>query len=114
MTSYDDSWVGDPRYEPVFEEFDRRKAVVYIHPLAPLCCTNLMEWVPPALIEFPHDTSRAILSLMFSGTLDRRANIRFIFCHGGGTIPTLAGRIKHSGSNRSVIGRVPKGIDYEL
>jgi predicted TIM-barrel fold metal-dependent hydrolase len=114
MTSYDDSWVGDPRYEPVFEELDRRKALVYVHPLAPACCGNLMEWVPPALIEFPHDTSRAILSLMFSGTLDRRASIRFIFCHAGGTIPMLAGRIKHSGSNRPVIARVPKGVDHEL
>jgi 6-methylsalicylate decarboxylase len=114
MTSYDDSWVGDPRYDPVFEELDRRKAVVYIHPLAPACCANLMGWVPAALIEFPHDTSRAILSLMFSGTLDRRPNIRFIFCHAGGTIPMLAGRIKHSGSNRPVIGRVPNGIDHEL
>jgi 6-methylsalicylate decarboxylase len=114
MTSYNDHWVGDPAFDPVFDELDRRKAVVYIHPLAPACCANLMAWVPAALIEFPHDTSRAILSLMFSGTLDRRPNIRFIFCHAGGTIPMLAGRITHSGSNRAVIGKVPKGIDHEL
>ncbi len=114
MTSYDDRWVGDPAFDPVFDELNRRKAVVYIHPLAPPCCANLMDWVPAALIEIPHDTSRAILSLMFSGTLDRRPDIRIIFCHAGGTIPMLAGRIAHSGSNRAVISRVPKGIDYEL
>jgi predicted TIM-barrel fold metal-dependent hydrolase len=73
-----------------------------------------MNWVPDALIEYPHDTSRAILSLMFSGSLNRYPDIRFIFCHGGGTIPFLAGRINHSGSNRAFLARVPKGIDYEM
>lgn len=114
MTSYGDKWVGDPAFDPVFEELDRRKALVYIHPLAANCSMGLMGWVPDALIEYPHDTSRAILSLMFSGSLDRYPDIRFIFCHGGGTIPFLAGRVSHSGSNRAFLSHVPKGIDYEL
>jgi predicted TIM-barrel fold metal-dependent hydrolase len=114
MTSYGDKWVGDPAFDPVFEELNRRKALVYIHPLAANCSLNLIDWVPDALIEYPHDTSRAILSLLFSGTLARLPDIRFIFCHGGGTIPMLAGRINHSGSNRKFLDRAPKGIDYEL
>lgn len=114
MTSYGDKWVGDPAFDPVFEELSRRKALVYIHPLAANCSLSLMKWVPDALIEYPHDTSRAICSLMFSGSLNRYPDIRFIFCHGGGTIPSLAGRITHSGSNRAFLSQVPKGIDYEL
>jgi predicted TIM-barrel fold metal-dependent hydrolase len=114
MTSYGDKWVGDPSFDPVFDELDRRKAVVFIHPLAPNCCMGLMGWVPDALVEYPHDTNRAVVSLMFSGTLTRCPSIRFIFCHAGGTIPMLAGRINHSGSNRPFLVRVPKGIDYEL
>jgi predicted TIM-barrel fold metal-dependent hydrolase len=114
MTSYGDKWVGDPAFDPVFEELNRRKALVHIHPLAANCSMGLMSWVPDALIEYPHDTSRAILGLMFSGTLARLPDIRFIFCHGGGTIPMLAGRIAHSGSNRSLMSRVPNGIDHEL
>jgi predicted TIM-barrel fold metal-dependent hydrolase len=114
MTSYGNKWLGDPSFDPVLEELNRRKALVYVHPLAPDCCAGLMGWVPDALIEYPQDTSRAILSLMFSGTLTRLPDIRFIFSHGGGTIPFLSGRIKHSGSNRPLLGRVPKGIDFEL
>lgn len=114
MTSYNDRWLGDPLFDPVMEELNRRKALVYVHPLAPDCCTGLIDWVPDALIEYPNDTSRAILSLMFGGTLARLPDIRFIFCHGGGTIPYLSGRIKHSGSNRPFLSRVPRGIDYEL
>jgi predicted TIM-barrel fold metal-dependent hydrolase len=55
-----------------------------------------------------------VLSLLFSGTLARCPDIRFIFSHSGGTIPFLSGRILHSGSNRAFLGRVPKGIDHEL
>lgn len=114
MTSYGDKWVGDPSFDPVFAELNRRKALVYIHPLAANCSLDLMAWVPDALIEYPHDTSRAIVSLLFSGTLARLPDIRFVFCHAGGTIPMLAGRIAHSGSNRPFLARVPKGIDHEL
>ncbi len=114
MTSYGDKWLGDPEFDPVMDELNRRRALVYVHPLAADCCANLIAWVPAALLEYPNDTARAILGLMFSGTLSRFPDIRFIFCHGGGTIPFLSGRIKHSGSNRPFLGRVPKGIDYEL
>src|SRR3954470_22100448 len=114
MTSYGDKWCGDPAYDRVFDELNRRKALVFVHPLAPNCCGNLIPWVPAALVEYPHDTNRAIMSLMFSGTLARCPDIRFIFCHGGGAMPMLSGRVMHSGSNRRFLDKVPKGIDYEL
>jgi 6-methylsalicylate decarboxylase len=114
MTSYGNKWIGDPEYNEVFEELNRRKALVYVHPLASPCSTDLMEWVPDALIEYPHDTSRAVLSMLFSGSLARCPDIRFIFSHSGGTIPFLSGRILHSGSNRLLLDRVPKGVDHEL
>jgi predicted TIM-barrel fold metal-dependent hydrolase len=87
---------------------------VFVHPLAPACCANLIPWVPAALVEYPHDTDRAIVSLMFSGALARFPDIKFIFCHGGAGIPVFAGRVEHSGSNRRFLDRVPKGVDYEL
>ena len=40
-TSYRDKWLGDASFDPVFEELDRRKAVIYVHPISPDCCTNL-------------------------------------------------------------------------
>jgi 6-methylsalicylate decarboxylase len=38
------------------------------------------------MIEFPTDTTRAITSLLFSGTLSRCPDIRFVFSHGGGEV----------------------------
>ncbi len=114
MTSYGNQWPGDPAFEPVFEELNRRKALVFIHPHAPACCGNLIPWVPAALLEYPHDTNRCIMSLMFSGTLSRYPDIRYIFCHGGGSMPMLSGRVMHSGTNKRFLPLVPKGIEYEL
>ena len=93
MTNYDDVWPGDPRFAPVFDELNRRKAVVYFHPTAAKCCLNLIPGAPPALIEFAFDTTRAIVSLLLGGTFARSPDIRFIFSHGGGTLPMMAGRI---------------------
>ena len=93
QTNYGDRWPGDPLYRPVFEELDRRHAVVYFHPLVAACCADLSVGTYPAVIEVPHDTTRAALSLLLKGGFRRYRNIRWLFSHGGGTIPMLAGRI---------------------
>jgi 6-methylsalicylate decarboxylase len=115
MTSYGDKWAGDPAFAPVLDELNRRKAVVYVHPSAPECCRDLMSYVPAALTEFPHDTTRAVTSLLFSGSFARLRDIRFIFSHAGGTVPMLAGRIARLGSAiPDLAEKVPNGVDYEL
>lgn len=115
LTSYGDKWPGDLAYAPVFDELNRRKAVVYFHPTAPNCCRTLMPDVPEALTEYPHDTTRAITSLLYSGSFARFPDIRFIFSHAGGTIPMLAGRIAQTGGPLFGIDKkVPNGVEYEL
>jgi predicted TIM-barrel fold metal-dependent hydrolase len=115
LTSYGDKWPGDPAYAGVFDELNRRKAVVYFHPTAPNCCRGLMPEVPDALTEFPHDTTRAITSLLYSGSFARFQDIRFIFSHAGGTIPMLAGRISQvGGSLFGIDNKVPRGVEHEL
>jgi 6-methylsalicylate decarboxylase len=114
MTSYSDVWLGDAKFAPVFDELNRRKAVVFVHPLEPVCCHNLIEGVPPAVLEFPHDTTRTITSLLVTGTLARCPGIRFIFCHAGGTLPMMRGRMSMGGFMPKGAEVAPKGIDHEL
>ena len=71
MTSYGTRYLGDPLFAPVWEELNRRKAVVYTHPLAPECCKNPVPGVSAAAIEYATDTTRTIASLVFSGTAAR-------------------------------------------
>jgi predicted TIM-barrel fold metal-dependent hydrolase len=115
MTSYDDKWLGDAAFARVFDELNRRHAVVYVHPTAPGCCRSLMSYVPPNLTEFVQDTNRAITSLMYSGSLARLRDIRFVFSHAGGTIPMLVGRMTQIGTRRpQLAAKIPNGVEYEL
>ena len=115
LTSYGDKWPGDSSYAPVFDELNRRKALVYFHPAVPNCCRNLIPNVPPVFTEVPQDTTRAITSLLFSGSFARFRDIRFIFSHAGGTIPMLAGRLSHySAEMKDLVAKMPNGLEFEL
>lgn len=114
MTSYGDRWPGHPDFDPVFDELNRRKAVVFVHPLEPNCCAGLIGWVPPALVEFTADTTRCVFSLLLSGTLSRCPDIRFVFCHAGASVPIFAGRARVMGMERAHADKLPNGIDHEL
>lgn len=92
MTSYAGKWLGDPAFWPVLEELNRRKAVVYTHPLLLECCRGLQPYLNPSTIEFATDTTRTIASLLFEGAAGRFPDIRWIFSHGGGTMPFLLSR----------------------
>jgi predicted TIM-barrel fold metal-dependent hydrolase len=110
-TSYMDKWMGDPSFAPVYEELNRRNAVVFVHPARASCCRSLAG--QSGIIEYDIDTARAIDSLLFDGTLAKNPNIRFIFSHSGGAFPVLAARIIDDfPKNRA--DKIPHGVDYEF
>lgn len=92
LTSYRGKYLGDPSFAPVWEELNRRKAVIYVHPLGPDCCTQVVPGIPQGSIEYATDTTRTIAHLVFSGTSVKYPDIRWIFSHSGGTLPFLLGR----------------------
>jgi len=92
LTSYQSKYLGDPSFAPVYEELNRRKAVIYVHPTTPDCCRGLIPGIPPSSIEYATDSTRTIANLVFSGTAMKFPDIRWIFSHSGGTLPFLTGR----------------------
>ena len=110
FTSYRDKYLGDPAFTPVLEELNRRKAVVYVHPVIPVCCGGLIKGVPPSVIEFATDTTRTVTSLIFgeAGSAFRFPDIRWIWSHSGGTLPFLAGRLARLALERKD-ARMPDG-----
>ena len=115
QSNYGDKWLGHPFFKPVLEELNRRKSVVYVHPLVASCCGNLSVGTFPAVIEVPHDTTRTITSLLLSGTFARQRNIAWLFSHAGGTMPMMAGRIDaFYGKNPKASEFAPAGIFGEL
>ena len=113
LTSYGGKWLGDADYQPVLDELNRRKAVVFVHPTIPSCCRTLMPGTSPIIAEVPQDTTRTVMSLLFSGTLTRCKDIRFIFCHAGGSVPMVASRMTQYGP-KDLTERLPQGVDHEL
>jgi predicted TIM-barrel fold metal-dependent hydrolase len=110
FTSYKDKYLGDPAFVPVFEELNRRKAVVYVHPVTPDCCRALVKGIPPGTIEYATDSTRTITSLIFgeAGSAFRFPDIRWIWSHSGGTLPFLTGRLVRLASERKD-ARMPDG-----
>jgi 6-methylsalicylate decarboxylase len=98
MTNARGVYLGDRRLDPVFDALNARKAVVFLHPTAPACFEALAMGRPAPVIEFPFDTTRAAVNLVFSGTTGRCPDIKFILPHAGGTLPFLVQRIV--GGNR--------------
>lgn len=94
FTSYGDAWLADPKFAPVFEELNRRKAVVYVHPVAPSCCRQLVPGIPAALLEYPIDTSRTILAWVLARAAYRYPDLRLIFSHAGGLVMSGIGRLQ--------------------
>jgi predicted TIM-barrel fold metal-dependent hydrolase len=74
---------------------------------------------PPFVVEYVFDTTRAVVNLIYSGTLQRCPDIRLIVAHGGGTVPFLAQRIAmmegHRGA-KGVTGVIPtlRSLYYEI
>ena len=114
MTSYQGKYPGDPSFAPVMSELNRRKAVVFFHPVKPDCCRDLQPGIPTGLVELSTDTTRAIASLIFDGAASRYPDIRFIFSHGGGTMPYLMTRFAALANQPDIAKRLPNGFLYEV
>jgi 6-methylsalicylate decarboxylase len=120
LTSYQSKYLGDASFAPVYEELNRRKAVVYVHPTTPDCCRGLVPGIPPGSIEYATDSTRTIAHVVFSGTATKYPDIRWIFSHSGGTLPFLTGRFVRLWEERKQ-PHLPKGpmpefarLNYEL
>lgn len=107
LTNGHGTYVGDATLDPIFDELNRREAVVFFHPTTPLCpcspdalaagqhlvkATPFAGRYPNPMLEFLFDTTRAIVNLFLSGTVRRCPNIQFIFSHLGGTMPPVLSR----------------------
>ena len=114
-TSQGDRYLGDRSYDPFFEELDRRKAIVFIHPTTiPPGADATGLTIPFGVAEFTFDTTRAVMNMLYSGTLERYPSIRYIVSHAGGTIPYLAWRIAGASYLPELRDRAPKNDGLAL
>ena len=92
FTNSNGVYLGDPALEPVFEELERRKTVVYVHPNPSPDAVAHSLGLPDNLLDFPTDTNRAVAQMHYTNRFARTPNVNYIFSHAGGSIPYLAAR----------------------
>jgi len=112
LTVYTDAgehYLGDTVFNELYAELDRRRAVVFVHPHSPVCCAGLVPGVPDPIIEYGTATSRSIAAIIFSGVTRRFPQIKWIFSHGGGTVPFLIERFLGGAEAEIVPGIVTRG-----
>lgn len=91
LSNYDGVYLGDPAFEPVWAELDRRHAVAFIHPTMPPIAH--MTGIPGPMLDYPFDTTRTAVQLVLNGVISRYPNVRIILSHAGGFLPYAALRV---------------------
>jgi 6-methylsalicylate decarboxylase len=104
LSSAGSRYPGDPAFAPLLEALDGRGAWAFVHPTAP--AQRPAYAIPDSVTEYPFDTTRAIVSLIFSGAFARYPRIRWHFAHGGGTLPMHRLRLASLAANAKEFGAV--------
>lgn len=92
-TNVADTYLGDDSFGPVWDELDRRAAVVLLHPSSPVCWHATSLGRPRPMIDFLFDTTRAVVDLVLGGVLDAHPGVRLIVPHAGAVLPLVADRV---------------------
>ena len=92
-TNINDIYLGDPGFDPWFEEMNRRSVTLFVHPMITKTSAPLDLGLNASVMEFMFDSTRMIASLVTKGAKKRFSDIKIISTHAGGTIPFLASRI---------------------
>lgn len=92
-THVNGTYIGDDKMDKIHAELNRRNAVVLLHPVKPSGDVPPLSVIDPSVWEFPFDTTRAIMDLLYRGKLKKYPNIRWIISHAGGALPYLVYRL---------------------
>lgn len=103
-------FLGDPAFEDLMAELDRRKAIVFVHPNIHQTSTEIGLSTPAFIVEFLCDTTRAAVNLILTGTMERYPSIRWILSHAGGFLPYIAWRVSLANNFPDVASRAPQGV----
>lgn len=107
LTNYQGDYIGDAKFDVVFDRLNELGAIVFIHPTQPcMQCSDgrdnpalpFKNRFPIPIFEFLFDSARAVINLFYSGTVDRCQDVTFLLPHAGGVLPPLLTRFTAFGA----------------
>ena len=114
FTNSNGVYLGDAVLEPIFEELERRKAVVFVHPNPSPDAVAHSLGLPDNLLDFPTDTNRAVAQMHYTNRFARTPHVKYIFSHAGGSIPYLAARFAIVDEMGFIAGGEQRGAAAEM
>lgn len=114
MSNVGGRYPGDAAYAELWDELDRRGAVVVLHPASPPGWEATSLGRPRPMIEFPFDTTRAVFDLLLSRAFERWPRVRLVVPHAGSALAVLADRVE--GFTRVIVpdGEAPPDVAGQL
>ncbi len=82
-----------PQYRPFFEEANRMKLCILLHPMMPANSDPFREYVLGPIVGFMFDTTLAVARMCYDGMFKDFPDIRWIVGHLGGAVPYLMERL---------------------
>jgi len=114
MSNYEGYYLGDPRFDRLMAELNRRKAIVFIHPCSPPGIERSHLGFPELMMDVCFDTTRTAYSLILKGAIRKYPDIRFILAHAGGTVPYIAWRVALYAAFAGLKETIPEGLEFYL
>jgi aminocarboxymuconate-semialdehyde decarboxylase len=89
--------ISDPKFHPFWAKAEQLGVLVFIHPQGTGVAVDLQNRLKgngllDNVIGNPLETTVALSHLIFEGTLDRFPGLKICAAHGGGFLPSYAGR----------------------
>ncbi|KAI1329217.1 hypothetical protein F5Y16DRAFT_367043 [Xylariaceae sp. FL0255] len=83
FTSYatSEGYLGHPEYVPIWEELNKRKAVVFVHPNTNKGAVVFDKRLPPPAFDWPHETGRTAIDLILNRRLQQFPDCKIILSH---------------------------------
>ncbi len=111
-SNYDGVYLSNPRFDPVWQDLERRSATVFVHPTRPPQLP-VLQGAPSPFADYPADTTRCALDLVLKGHRKRFPSTKVILSHGGGYLPFAATRFAELGASLAE-NRSPEDIMTDI
>jgi len=109
-------YLGDDRFDPFWAAAERMGALVFIHPTTRGFDSPVFnEYYLWNAVGNPVETTVTAAHMVLSGVMQKYPRLKVLLAHGGGTILSLRGRLRHAASFQpQARARLTESVDDSL